>query len=143
RHVRASAIGLLRAEVNRRPEPTTIQELAPLARDGDRNVRLQLALTLGLVSSPLADQTLEPILKEAAADPALLEALLAGFSGHETEFLAARIGLPSWATAKGWRQKLLAMSAGLLWRQRQPLAVLRFLHLVASQPPERAWQQIA
>src|SRR5262249_56595205 len=67
----------------------------------------------------------------------------AGFSGRESEFLAARIELPGWGKAESWRQKLLAMSAGLLWRQRQPLAVLRFLHLVGGQSEERAWQQIA
>jgi len=39
--------------------------------------------------------------------------------------------------------KLLAASAGLLWRQRQPLTILRFLHLIGDQPEERAWQQIA
>jgi mono/diheme cytochrome c family protein len=142
-HVRASAVCLLRAEVNRQPDPTYVQELAPLARDADKTVRMQLALTLGLVNSPLADRTLEPILKEAAADPTFLEALLAGFSGRESEFLAARLALPAWARAEPWRQKLLAMSAGLLWRQRQPLTVLRFLHLVGGQPEERAWQQIA
>jgi mono/diheme cytochrome c family protein len=142
-HVRASAVCLLRKEVSRQPDATYFQELAPLARDADSNVRMQLALALGLVDSPLADQTLEPILKEAAADPALLEALVAGFSGRESEFLAVRVALPAWAKAEPWRQKLLAMSAGLLWRQRQPLAVLRFLHLVGGQSEERAWQQIA
>jgi glucose/arabinose dehydrogenase/mono/diheme cytochrome c family protein len=142
-NLRASAVCLLRKEVNRVADPSTIQELAPLAKDADKIVRMQVALTLGLVNSPLADRVLEPILKDAASDPALLEAILAGFAGRETEFLAARIDLPNWAKAESWRQKLLATSAGLLWRVRQPLAVLRFLHLVGGQPEERSWQQIA
>jgi mono/diheme cytochrome c family protein/glucose/arabinose dehydrogenase len=143
-HVRASAVHLCRKAVNRQtPDPTYLHELAPLVRDADPNVRMQLALTLGLVSSSLADRTLEPILKDAAANPVLLEALLAGFAGRETEFLAARIALPSWAKEEPWRQKLLATCAGLLWRQRQPLPVLRFLHLVGGQAEEQAWQQIA
>jgi mono/diheme cytochrome c family protein/glucose/arabinose dehydrogenase len=141
RHVRASAVRLLRKEVNRIDEPTYFQELAPLAKDPDKIVRAQLALTLGLVKSPLADRALEPILKDA--DPVLLEALLAGYAGRETEFLAVRLGLPAWAKPEPWRRRLLATSAGLLWRQRQPLAVLRFVHLVGSQPDEQAWQQIA
>ena len=117
-HVRASAVCLLRNEVIRQLDPTCVQILAPLATDPDRNVRMQLALTLGLVSSPLADRTLEPILKDA--DPVFLEALLAGFAGRETEFLAARLALRAWAKPEPWRQKLLATSAGLLWRVRQP-----------------------
>lgn len=141
RHVRASAVRLLRKEVNRVAEPAYLQELSPLGRDTDKIVRIQLALTLGLVNSPLADRALEPILKDA--DPILLEALLAGYAGRETEFLAVRLGLPAWAKSEPWRARLLATSAGLLWRQRQPLAVLRFVHLVGSIPDEQAWQQIA
>jgi glucose/arabinose dehydrogenase/mono/diheme cytochrome c family protein len=139
--VRSSAVALLRQPLNRHPEPSALEELAPLARDADRGVRLQLALTLGLVQSPVADRVLEPILKDA--DPVLLEALLAGFAGRETEFLAARLALPAWARPEPWRRRLLAVSAGLLWRQRQPLQVLRFLHLVGGQTGERAWQQLA
>ncbi len=139
--VRASAVCLMRKEVTRQADAGFIQELAPLAKDPDKNVRLQLALALGLVNSPAADRALEPILK--TADPVFLETLLAGFAGRETEFLAARIGLPAWAKAEPWRQKLLSSTSGLLWRQRQPLGVQRFLHLVGEQPDERAWQQIA
>jgi glucose/arabinose dehydrogenase/mono/diheme cytochrome c family protein len=142
-NVRTSAVALCRNVVNKQPEPAYIQELAPLATDTDKLVRLQLALALGLVNSSLADQTLEPILKEAAADIVLLESLLAGFAGREAEFLAARITLPSWKKSEPWRQKLLSTSAGLLWRQRQPLTVLRFLHLMGGQAEEQSWQQIA
>src|SRR5207302_4764135 len=104
-HVRASAAALCRNLVNRLPDPAIVQELAPLAQDADANVRMQLALTLGLVNSSLADRMLEPILQEAAADPLLLASLLAGFAGREAEFLAARITLPSWARAEPWRQQ--------------------------------------
>jgi mono/diheme cytochrome c family protein len=141
--VRASAACLCRNLLLRQPEPAFIQELAPLAADKDKNVRMQVALTLGLAPTALADATLEPILKEMAADPVMLEALLAGFAGRQPEFLAARLSLPSWAKEEPWRQKLLAASAGLLWRQRQPLTVLRFLHLVSGQSAEQGWQQIA
>jgi mono/diheme cytochrome c family protein len=143
-NVRASAVSLCRRVVNKQPvDPVYIQELAPLAKDEDKMVRMQLALTLGLVTHPLADRTLEPILKDAAADPVLLESLLAGFAGRESEFLSARLTLPSWAKAEPWRQALLTRCASLLWRQRQPLAILRFLHLVGGQAEEQAWQQIA
>jgi HEAT repeat protein len=141
--VRASAAHLCRALVLRQPDPTYIQELAPLAKDADKNVRMQVALTLGLVNTSLADETLEPILKEAAADAKLLEALVAGYAGREAEFLSARITLPAWSKAEPWRQKLLSASASLLWRQRQPLALLRFFHLLGGQSEAQAWQQLA
>ncbi|HYV39731.1 MAG TPA: HEAT repeat domain-containing protein [Gemmataceae bacterium] len=141
--VRGSAAHLCRGFVVRQPDAAYIQELAPLAKDADKNVRMQVALTLGLVNTTLADQTLEPILKEAAGDAKLLEALLAGFAGREAEFLSARITLPTWAKAEPWRQKLLSASANLLWRQRQPLALLRFFHLLGGQNEQQAWQQLA
>jgi mono/diheme cytochrome c family protein len=103
---------------------------------------LQLALTLGLVNTPRADEMLQPLLQEAAGRPELLEALLAGFAGREVEFLEARLKLPTWSTPEAWRERLLSASAGLLWRQRQPLAVLRLVHLVTGLPEELAWQQI-
>src|SRR5262249_50771308 len=128
-NVRASAAHLCRGVVHRSPEPGYLQELAALSDDPDAIVRLQLALTLGLVNSALADQTLEPVLQDAATEPARLEAILAGFAGREAEFLAVRLSLPAWAKAEPWRQKLLTASAGLMWRQRRPLAVLQLLHL--------------
>jgi glucose/arabinose dehydrogenase/mono/diheme cytochrome c family protein len=142
-HVRASAVGLCRDLLARSPEPGYLQELAALATDADRTVRMQLMLTLSLVDSPLAERTLEPLLKDTAADPVLLEAVLAGFAGREAEFLALRIKQPSWAKAEPWRTRLLTVSAALLWRQRQPLPILRLLHLLGGRAEEQSWQQQA
>jgi glucose/arabinose dehydrogenase/mono/diheme cytochrome c family protein len=142
-HVRASAVRLCRDLLNRNPEPAYVQELAPLVTDADRNVRLQVALTLGLVHSALADQTLEPVLRDMAADPVKLEAVLAGFAGREAEFLSIRLAQPHWAKVEPWRQKLLTTCGTLLGRQRQPLAILRFLDVVGEPSEERAWQQSA
>jgi mono/diheme cytochrome c family protein/glucose/arabinose dehydrogenase len=141
--VRASAAALCRAEILRLKEPAHIQELAALAGDPDRHVRMQLVWTLGLVNTAQADRAVEPVLRDLAADAALLEALLAGFAGQEAEFLAVRLAQPGWGKAEPWRQKFLTACAGMVWRQRQPLAVLRFLHLVEGQAEGQAWQQLA
>ena len=97
--VRASAVCLCRNFVNRQPDAAYIQELAPLAKDPDKIVRMQLAMTLGQINTALADKALEPILREAAGDSAFLEALLAGFAaagaGRESEFIAREITLSS------------------------------------------------
>jgi mono/diheme cytochrome c family protein len=142
-HVRASAVGLCRGAIARNPEAGHVQELAALADDPDPIVRLQVAWTLGQVGTSLADRTVEPLLRAAAQDPVLLESMLAGFAGRETEFLAVRINLPSWARPEPWRQKLLTTAATILWQQRQPLAILRLFHLIGGQGEDRAWQQLA
>src|SRR5207302_2903062 len=82
-------------------------------------------------------------LKDGAADAGYLEALLAGFAGHEVDFLSARLASPAWEKEEPWRAQLLKLSAGLLYRQRQPLAVLQVLHLVGTRSPSQAWQQVA
>jgi mono/diheme cytochrome c family protein/glucose/arabinose dehydrogenase len=141
-HVRSSAVALSRNLVHTVTDPTLVQEIAKLGQDGDKDVRMQVVFTLGLVNNATADRALEPMLKEAASDPALLEAIVAGFAKRETEFLAARLAQPDWAKPEPWREKLLASLAGMMWRQRQPLAVLRFLHLIEARPEEQAWQQL-
>jgi mono/diheme cytochrome c family protein len=142
-HMRASAVGLCRGAFHRNPEAGHIQELAAVADDADPLVRMQVAGTLGQIDSRLAEQTLEPILRAAAEDPVLLESLLAGFAGRETEFLAVRINSPGWIQAEPWRRKLLTTAAAILWRQRQPLSILRFMDLMGGQDAARAWQQLA
>jgi mono/diheme cytochrome c family protein len=73
----------------------------------------------------------------------MLSAVLAGFAGRESDFLAARLSTASWSKIEPWREQLLKTAASLLWRQRQPLAVLRVLDLAAKQSDDEAWQQIA
>jgi mono/diheme cytochrome c family protein len=142
--VRASALALCRRITSRQVvDPAVLQPMAQAARDPDWTVRMQAAFTLGLVNHAIADRAVEPILREAAQKPDHLEGLLAGFNGREMEFVATRLTQPGWNAMEPWRQKALAACAGLLWRQRQPLTVLRFLHLIASIDSKNEWQQLA
>jgi mono/diheme cytochrome c family protein/glucose/arabinose dehydrogenase len=143
-HVRSSSVALYRRFVDRENDDVTlIQDLAGVQDDPDSNVRMQLVQTLGLVGTRAADAIVEPMLRLAASDPEQLESVLAGFVDREVEFLEARVSSPNWRLAEPWREELLRASTGLLWRQRQPLAILRLSHLVSSLPTEREWQQIA
>jgi putative membrane-bound dehydrogenase-like protein len=142
--VRASALALCRRITSRQAvDPAMLQPMGQAARDADGIVRMQAVFTLGLVNHPIADRAIEPILREASAKPDVLEGLLAGFNGREMEFVATRLAQPGWHTEEAWRQKVLAACAGLLWRQRQPLTVLRFLHLIGSIDSNNDWQQLA
>lgn len=140
-NVRASAVALSRGLLLRAPDSPLVDKLAALRNDPDPNVRMQVFFALGLLPGEVADSGLEPILKQASADPVLLQSLLAGFSGREADFLAQRLSLPAWNKAEPWREQLLKLTAGLLWRQRQPISVLRLLDLAAKQA--QSWQQMA
>ena len=143
-HVRSSSVALYRRFVDRENDDATlIQDLAGVQDDPDSNVRMQLVQTLGLVKTRAADAIVEPMLKRAASDPEQLESVLAGFVDREVEFLEARVSSPNWRLAEPWREELLRASTGLLWRQKQPLAILRLSHLASSLSAEREWQQIA
>jgi hypothetical protein len=104
--VRASAVALSKPLAIKLGDSPLLEALTALSADPDKNIRLQLAFTLGLVNTASADGALEPILKDASADPIILEALLAGFVGHEAEFIAWRIALPRWEKPEPWRQQL-------------------------------------
>ena len=68
---------------------------------------------------------------------------LAGFRRPRSEFVAQASEQLGLGQSDPWRQKVLAACAGLLWRRRLPVTVLRLLHMVGTIPPEQQWQQIA
>jgi glucose/arabinose dehydrogenase/mono/diheme cytochrome c family protein len=143
-HVRASSVALYRRLVDIEAHAQTLTaELADVQNDPDANVRMQLIQTLGLMTTPEADEIVEPILRRAADDSRLLESYVAGFAGREVEFLQARTSSPNWSDGEPWRENILRACAQLLWRQRQPLPLLKLSHLVTSLPEEQSWQQIA
>jgi mono/diheme cytochrome c family protein/glucose/arabinose dehydrogenase len=141
--VRSTAVSLLKSFVRNQADPSTIQELGALSKDKSDKVRMQLVFTLGLVNSPMADRAIEQTLKDAASNTSLLQSLLGGFTGNESEFLAARLSLPNWTKPEPWREKLIRSVASLLWKERNPLVVLRFQHLLAEKTAEQQWQQVA
>ncbi|MCA9127888.1 MAG: hypothetical protein KDB22_12415 [Planctomycetales bacterium] len=123
--------------------PTVIEDLSEIADDRSTQIQTELVQSLGLIDSLQAEQVIEPILKSAAqGDPRHLDGLLNGFTGRECEFLAARLNRSSWKTREAWRETVLDKLAAILWRQRNPVTVLRFCHLLDSIPSDRQWQQV-
>lgn len=141
--VRASAVFLSKRFIKNfnNPDPVLLQAIAPLARDTDANVRMQLVFALGQVKHAKVEQILEPILAAAGEDTKLLDSLMGGFPGAEVEFLTARLDQPAWTKKEAWRQRLLRTVGGYVQQQKNPITYLRFLHLTASR--DAAWQQIA
>jgi glucose/arabinose dehydrogenase/mono/diheme cytochrome c family protein len=139
--VRASAVFLSRRFIKTVPDPDLLNELAALGQDADADVRMQLVFALGDVKHSTVEKALDPILTAAGKDVKLLDALMGGFMGRETEFLTARLDQPSWSKKEAWRQRLLSSAGGYVYRQKNPLTYLRFLHLAAGR--EATWQQLA
>jgi mono/diheme cytochrome c family protein len=143
-NVRASAVTLYqRFLALETMAPLVVADLADLADDHDPLVRLQLVQTLGMIDLVEADRLLEPILEAASQEEELLDGLLSGFAGREAEFLAVRLKQQAWNNPQVWRQRLLGNCAKIMWRQRDPVAVLRFCQLLSTIPVERSWQLVA
>ncbi len=143
-HVRASAVTLYgRYLANETMARTIIEDVETVASDESQLVRLQVVQTLGLIDSEQADLVIEPILASVTANKRLLDGLLSGFAGQESEFLTARLNRRAWKHREPWREMLLRAVAGIMWRQRNPVAILKFCHLLDSLSVEPAWQQIA
>ncbi|MCR9294907.1 MAG: c-type cytochrome [bacterium] len=122
---------------------TVVEDLSEIANDPSKLVQLQIAAVLGLVETPQASQAVESILRQAADDEDLLAAVLSGFADQQAEFLFVRLSQPQWSQREAWREKLLGSAAEMMWSERTPMSVLRFVHLVSSLGEERQWQQIA
>lgn len=143
-NVRASAVTMYQRYLSVETMVTTIiDDLEEIARDENELVRMQIVLTLGLVDSEAAERVIQPILKAAANDEKLLVGILSGFAGKEAEFLAARLVRETWTSPDPWRKKLLRQIAAVMWKQRNPVAVLRYCHLLNDISDENSWQTIA
>ena len=140
--VRASATALSKRFLGSIPDPDMLNELERLKDDTDPDVRRELVLALGTVVHPRIDGILEPALKAAAGDGKSLDALLAGFTGRESELLAARIDAAGWKQTP-WREKLLKAAASQAIRQKNPIVYLRMLHLAGTLPADDSWRQAA
>lgn len=141
--VRVSGVALSKRIFKAIPDPDLLNELVRLKDDANPDVRQQLVLTLGTLAHPRTDVALEPALKAAAADNKALDALLSGFTGQESELLAARLQYPTWSKSEPWREKLIKSIAAQAAKQKNPLAYLRMLHLAGSQSDDAAWRQLA
>ena len=141
--VRASAIALARPYLRSNPDPTILGELERLKDDANPDVRREFVLALGAVVHPRVGAILEPAMKAATVDGKSLDVFLAGFTGRESELLAARLDAAGWKKQEPWREKLLKTAAAQAIRQRNPIVYLRMLHLAGSQPPEESWRQSA
>ncbi len=88
-----------------------ISQAAKLATDPDAKVRLQLALTCGQWSNPIAGQTLAEIANVDTNEPMMVAAIMSSALGHSKTFVPA-ILKSSQRVAAEFRETLLRQSIG-------------------------------
>jgi mono/diheme cytochrome c family protein/glucose/arabinose dehydrogenase len=135
--VRAAAIRIAERWLGRPDHPL---QAAVLARRDDpaREVRLQLAASIGALPPPLRDTTAVLMLERHAADPVVVDAVLSGVRGSEPEILR-RLAL---SEAGDRVAPAATMIAATIVRGAQEEPVQRLLEWMADDK-RPAWQRSA
>ena len=139
--VRAAAMRISEPLLKNQPE--LVGELLKRVGDAAPGARLQLALTLGEVLDPRAEDALAKVARQNAADVYIRDAVISGLAGRELEFLERLLedkSLREEATGSG---KLFRALAGCVFTEAKPDRVNRLLALAANRPSGEEWRQLA
>lgn len=116
------------------------EQLAALARRGDRHLRWQVLLSLGEARTDVADDTLAALMLEDSSSGRERSAVLSGLGGRELTFLRRFLSADTGATAPG-RAELLFALAKCISLERRSDRIEELLGRVAALEIE--WQQEA
>lgn len=114
-----------------------------LASDVEPHVRLQFVLTTSALGTDEVDALLEGILRDSADKPLLIDAAVSGMRGRELPFLERVLSHPGWESSTPGRARLLNSLSTCVLAEANPKRVARLLDLIAAQPAEQAWRQVA
>jgi mono/diheme cytochrome c family protein len=144
--VRAAAIRISETLLgNPGQRATILPAVLKLANDHQPEVRLQFALTISGVGAPEADQAALRVLQESGTNTYVRDAVVSGIRGRELWFLERLLD----STDRTADEESVA-NAALLRALSQPIAnegnpkrAVALLDLIARQPAEREWCQVA
>lgn len=109
-----------------------LARLTGLSSDPSREVRLQLALSLGEAGQPGSDAVMANLVPGDVEDSILNYSVVSGLAHRELELLESLRGDPGWARLSGGRKALVRELANCVAYERQPERVARLLKLMAD-----------
>ena len=109
-----------------------LRELEPLATDPSREIRIQLALSLGEARDPRAERMMSNLVREGSEDLLLAYAVGSGLAHRELELLEALATDPSWTDLSPNGAALVRELGSCVAYERQAARVERFFQLAAS-----------
>ena len=128
--VRAAAMRISEPLLKNQAE--LVDELLRHVDDPAPEAQLQLALTLGEIREPRAEQALAQIALRNAGDIYLRDAIVSGLEGRELEFLEGLLRGSGLAGTNAGAEKLLGALAECVFTEVNPDRVNRLLDLAAS-----------
>lgn len=109
-----------------------LRRLEPLAADASREVRIQLALSLGEARDPRADRMMANLANGAREDALIAYAVGSGLAHRELELLETLAVDSAWSSPSPGGAELIRELANCVAYERQAERVERFLRLTGS-----------
>jgi glucose/arabinose dehydrogenase/mono/diheme cytochrome c family protein len=139
----------LRAAAIRLSEPAltdgnavVFENVAKHARDGSREVRLQVALSLGQTSLPARESVLAELLRLHSEAPFLVPAVVSGLAGRELAFLERLASDQEWREPRPGFASVFGTLAGAAVRGGEAETLNRLFRRIRLDEEPR-WQRVA
>ena len=131
RKLRATAVRLSEPFLRQKPGGALEKAVLALGGDKQREVRVQVAFSLGESTSVNARAAAISMLNAGAGDIFISDAVLSGLRGREIDTLAALRNDASWAQTYPGRVRVVRLIASSIVRARQPEPLAQLLALIA------------
>ena len=131
RKLRSNAVRLSERWLRSEPGGDIEKAVIALATDKQREVRVQVAFSLGEGNSSAVHAAQLAMLTAAPGDIFVVDAVLSGMRGREMDALAALRADPAWANTNPGRVRTLRTLAQCVTRAREPEPVSRLLASIA------------
>jgi len=113
-----------------------LARLTSLSADASREIRRQLALSLGEAAQPDADRVMANLVAGDSEDSILNYSVVTGLAHRELELLESLRSDPAWSQLTGGKESLVRELANCIAYERRPERVGRFFSLMADADAE-------
>jgi mono/diheme cytochrome c family protein len=141
--LRAAAIRICEPLLSSPRRSEILSRVLKLVDDRDSGIRLQLALSLSPIGIAETDAAMERLLREDLENVYLRDAVISGLRGRELELLDRLTKSGDWNTESPAIDGLFKTLAGCIVAEASPKRVARLLDMVAQEPPQLSWRQLA
>ena len=123
-------------------EPTLTDAVRKHAADSAKEVRLQVALSLGEAPAAARDATLASLMRNEPNAPFLLAGAVSSLSGRELEFLRGLVASPDWREARPGYVEVIQLFASTIAQAGKAGDLDALLEITVAEKGQK-WQRLA
>ncbi|MEA2708384.1 MAG: hypothetical protein QOF78_985, partial [Phycisphaerales bacterium] len=144
--IRASESLLSSSSASKQPSPL-VASILKLAEDPSIDVRLQFVLSIAPLNLSAGDDAIDEILRDGdgggGESYVLRDAAITGMRGREIAFVRRIMNDPKWSAQSKGRHDVITDFCRAIIKSGNGRAVAGLLDLMAAQPAEQQWRQLA